>query len=496
VRNICKEYFGISCKVSLITASELTDNDIAPKGTTYFSIKLSLSEVKLEKVLNSLKYIISSNVILHDIDITQDIPYITHREQVKEHILKKGIEQKLIIDDLSKVGRNCISFYNKDPSDKESLLRIKVYNKFVQMLESCDVRTTLGSRIHNLFVDPSRSMKNIFELTKYTGLTRIEIKFYGSSIYDVNYYVNRFNYIKDRYLQGCQFYKVSFENQWKQLVNNIYKDHVIMIYLTEEKMFAYCHWWNSITRKMQGGYKKITSNDNLETLIANYSFSGMNTKLIIVNSEGQVHKEYKREESSNVTITLIPGPYGGLYPQIPAELDPEDVGLVEYRRICIGWPKNRIRAESHPLTQIIEISDSEELEEITNCSGYKAAYKVLKPYSVYQAIAKGQLDWRGEQHLFLNVLEDNRILLKIRCGKQLYILMKDEVKRTFFRTQNLTAGGRDINVVLERPSHLYYESSDEQTQDEERSLNSDDNQQDEETPMESLIDRMKRLMRE
>jgi hypothetical protein len=244
---------------------------------------------------------------------------------------------------------------------------------------------------------------------------------------------------------------------------------------------------------MQGGYKKITSNDNLETLIANYSFSSMNTKLITVNSDGKMQKEYKRQES---TITLIPGPYGGLYPQIPAELDPEDVGLVEYRKIHIGWPSSRIRPESLPLTQIIEITDAEELKEITNYSGYKAAYKVLKPYSIYEVIAKGQSHWRGEQHLFLNVLEDNRILLKIRCGQQLYLLMINEVNRTFFRTQNLTAGGRDINVALERPSQIYNESSDEQTQDEERSLNSDDNQQDEETPMESLIDRMKRLMRE
>jgi hypothetical protein len=105
---------------------------------------------------------------------------------------------------------------------------------------------------------------------------------------------------------------------------------------------------------------------------------------------------------------------------------------------------------------------------------------MLKPYSIYQAIPKGQSQWRGEQHLFLNVLEDNRILLKIRCGQQLYLLMINEVNRIFFRTQNFTAGGRDINVALERPSQIYHESSDEE----------------EETPMESLLDRMKRLTRE
>jgi hypothetical protein len=456
IRRKCKEDFGNSFRIDLLAAhkgvSELIKDDIAPQGTQYFSLKISLSEVSIEKVLYFLGNITSDNVILHDIDITQDVPYITNRETVEEHILGRGIEKRFIVSDLHKVGKNCISFYNRDPLDDtgSTLLRIKVYNKFIQMLESSSVRTTLGSRLHNIFVDPTDSMKRTFLRTRKVGLTRIEVKFYGQEIRSLDYYIRKFMRTKIRYLQGCKFYKASFEHQWRELINKIYKDQVIMVYLKRDNIFAYCHWWNSITKKMQGCYNTISQNDDLKTLIANYSFNEMTTKLIIVDTDGEVCKEYKRVTNA---ITLIPGPQRGLYPQSRAQLSPEDVGLVEYRGISIGWPDCRIRPSDGPLAQIIEISESEEVEIITHFSGYKVAYSVLKPYSRYKVIAKGVSEWRGREYLFLDIINCNdSSLLKIRCGEQLCKLMIDKTKKTYFITQNLIPGGRDINVELYRES--------------------------------------------
>ena len=450
VRYQCKEHFDNSFNIDLLAAhtgvSELIKDDIAPKGTQYFSLKISLSENSIERVLDFLENIISNNVILHDIDITQDVPYITNREKVEEHILEKGIERRFIVNDLYKVGKNCLSFYNRDPSEDtgSTLLRIKVYNKFIQMLESSGVRTTLGSRIHNMFVDPTDSIKRTFERTREVGLTRIEMKFYGQEIRSLDYYVRKFVRTKRRYLQGCRFYKVSFDSQWRRLIDEIYEDQVIMVYLKSDNMFAYCHWWNSITKKMQGCYNKITQNEDLKTLIANYSFNGMTTKLITVDIDGETCKEYRRITNA---ITLIPGPQRGLYPRGSAQLCAEDVGLVEYQGISIDWPDFRIRPSDSPLAQITEVSESEDLEDITRFTGYNAAYAILEPYSKYQAIAKGVSKWRGKECLFLDVIGCNdSLLLKIRCGEQLYKLMISKTKKTYFITQNLTPGGRDINV--------------------------------------------------
>ena len=77
IQKMCKRSFGGSFQIKRLHSSTLMDNDIAPKGTEYYCIKISLSLVPLERVLNCIRKIICNDIILHDIDITQDVPYIT-----------------------------------------------------------------------------------------------------------------------------------------------------------------------------------------------------------------------------------------------------------------------------------------------------------------------------------------------------------------------------------------------------------------------------------
>ena len=168
----CKQEFGKRFQLKLLRQSKLEDNDIAPINIPYFSFKVSLSDVLINEVKkHSLTSLISSKIILHDIDIAQDIQNITTRNDVERFILDNElVKEEDIIDDIIKVGDNSISFYNEDQS-----LKIKVYNKFKQMLESCDVMIVLGSRIHHLFVDPLLSLQATMKRTSEAGVTRIEI---------------------------------------------------------------------------------------------------------------------------------------------------------------------------------------------------------------------------------------------------------------------------------------------------------------------------------
>lgn len=248
-----------------------------------------------------------------------------------------------------------------------------------------------------------------------------------------------------------------------------------MTYLQKDQMFGYCQWWNSITKKMQGGRKKIQSSDNIDTLIANYSFNRIPTKFIFIDEEEE-NKVIVSFRRTSEAITLIPGQKGGLYPHIRAKLSPRDVGLIRYRGVHIGWPESRQLPESAPLASIIEISESQELGEITNFQSYQAAYRSLESYTRYEVIAQGRSVWRGQEHLFLNVIDDNGSLFKIRCGEQLRDLMDGITEKVQFMTQGLTPGGRDINVVPyehvqdedeeESLGELSQDSSEEPLQDE------------------------------
>jgi hypothetical protein len=445
IQQKCKQYFDSSFELKMIRSDELKDDDIAPVGTPYYCFKISLSEVPIGHILSKLKNIVCEGIILHDIDIAQDIKCITTRKDVKDHILKNGVYKENIVDDRSKVGDNCISFYDNSHS-----VKVKVYNKFVQMLESCDVMTILGSRLHNLFVDPSPSFKETLSRTKNMGLTRIEVKFYGSDIYDKQDYITWFNDVKAM-LQGCKFYRSSFENQWKQLVKNIYNKQVIMIYLEDKNFFAYCHWWNSLTGKMQGGTQSKVYKKDVPLLVSNYSFNGMITKLIRINinSKDVTEEEYKRTTSG---ITLIPGPRGGLYPQTEGLLLPDEVGLVEYKEIKIGWSDIQIAKESVPLATIIRTTGEEEkLESLSDLmvSHYKAAYSILEENTRYKVISKGQLSYRGKECTVIEVTDENLNAIKVRCSTNLENYLENKTTKLWFETGTVitrTNNNKDISI--------------------------------------------------
>src|SRR3979490_1474454 len=362
-----------------------------------------------------------------------------------EHILKNGILKRDIVDDRRKVGDNCISFYIPDHS-----MKIKVYNKFIQMLERCDVMTVLGSRIHNLFIDPTDYMKYIIQGLLHTGMTRIEIKFYDRELCPMNYYIDYFKQVKTN-LEGCNFYKVSLERQWKQLVRRIYNKEVIMIYLKEKRFFAYCHWLNSQTGKIQGGTQKRVYERHIQLLVSNYSFNKTTSKLITITNDNTKVEEYKRTVSN---ITLIPAPKGSLYPRIQSILSPEDIGLVEFKGIKIGWPDKRIRSDSLPLSPIERVGENNNNNESRNItdplvSHYRAGYSILNTDTIYKVITKGSLYYRGSKCTVIEVKNKKGEILKVRCGRMLEDLLEDISCITYFKTGSIIHINKIKDIAVE-----------------------------------------------
>lgn len=316
------------------------------------------------------------------------------------------------------------------------------------MLESCDVMTTLGSRIHNLFVDPTKSMRKTIYRTSDTGVTRIEIKVYGGKVRKCQWYLNQFENIK-YCLRGCKFYRCSFEDQWKNLVDKIYDKQVTMVYFEEDRFFAYCHWWNSLTGKMQGGSQRNVAKKDLASLISNYSFNGVKTKVFYIGNEKTIIEEFKRVENN---ITLIPGPRGGLYPKVRSRISPEEVGLVNYRGFHIGWTNKTMEKTSSALAAIRKISTGLELQEITDLSvsHYRAGHSILNTNTKYKVIAKGRLMYRDRECTVIEVLDEEDQLIKIRCGPILSEVMEDKIQTFVIQTGKIIRTSyqtRDIEII-------------------------------------------------
>ena len=152
-----------------------------------------------------------------------------------------------IVDDVDQVGNNCISWYAR--TETGILLRIKVYNKLVQMLESVDIRKSIGSRLHDLVSNSSDEFQQILLNASEYGLTRVEIKVHSQDVYDLQSYINLMNDTLD-FIYGCRVYKQSFENHWRLLVDQVFDKPVVMVYDRINKIFGYSHWYNSLTHRM------------------------------------------------------------------------------------------------------------------------------------------------------------------------------------------------------------------------------------------------------
>jgi hypothetical protein len=432
--------------VSYLNSGKSTDNDIIEIGTSYVSFKVSLSNEDPEQLVRNLKkgnsVLRSSQIFLRDIDVTADCFGSTTREHVKKYIVENGIaSEEHIVKDRNKVGNNCISWYMTSGSGVR--LRIKVYNKFVQMLESAEVRSYIGSRLSSIVADPSKRFRDVLKECKNHGLTRIEIKVYSQDIYGIESYIGIMYNLLD-VLDKCTVYSTSFEDQWKALVDEIHNKKVLMVYIRDSKTFSYCHWYNSLTRRRQGITKGNVEAKDIENLIANYSFNERVTKYIEMDSDGSERTEqlFSRVQRN---ITLVPGPKGSLYPSIE-DIDQsilssfEDMGLVDYKGMNIGWPR-RITRSSRPLSVMdrLEKDDRAEnaMERINNPNrvAYRVSHCVLSPDSIYKIVAVGRRDYHSQPAVFLRVVDENRNETKVRCGSILFRLISpivDTITETFY----------------------------------------------------------------
>ena len=371
----------------------------------------------MEAILSTLK---ESSIILHDIDLTHDCRYITTRHYLEAHLEDKGFTP---INDRRRVGDHCVSWMGNTKGTVD--IRYKVYNKFVQMVESAEVRKSLGSRMDELVAMEGRFAERLYR-HKDHGFSRLELTFYGTELLELAEYQKRIdNAVK--LLKGCTTFDCSFKRQWKQRAKCI--TSMVAVYFPKKKLFAYCHWWNSITSKKNGYLWKKVSKDVVGILLANFSFNDRPIYYFEACEEGNSisitkEKVYQRVEGTTA-ITLIPGGQKGMYPAQDAfhreVREFGEMGIVEVDNITIGWPKKRYGKRSAPLAQIVEMcSDDDDggyVRKIKrpSASSYTAAHRALEEGVQYAIVAASCINYRGEPRWHFIT----QCGVRVRAGKSL-----------------------------------------------------------------------------
>ncbi|KAG0042773.1 hypothetical protein BGZ90_009284, partial [Linnemannia elongata] len=149
-----------------------------------------------------------------------------------------------------------------------------------------------------------------------------------------------------RLLDGCTTFDYSYEQHWIERAELI--KAMVAVYIPGSKVFAYCHWWSSVTRKYGYMWSKVSAPLALH-LVANYSFNDRPIYYVEAkvseNGTVKVTKEMYEREPGCKAKTLVPGGSKGMFPSYAlfdrAVYKFADMGIVPVDNIRIRWPKRR-----------------------------------------------------------------------------------------------------------------------------------------------------------
>lgn len=375
-----------------------------------------------------------SGLSLADIDFTIDCENITTRAHVERWIDNRYP----IVDRRDRTGDNCISWQMDD--DRFEKFRSKLYNKAVQMIESGGVRVALGSSMHE-YIAEGVAVQNSVMSYKSTGISRLELTFYGDVLYPASTYRE---VLMDVYkqLSTCVTYKNSLANQWKALEPRL--TQVLAVYEPETKFFAMCQWWNSLTGKMHGTSTKINKAEDLMKLLGNYSFNNRPIHLITLTERNEAVSSYIRVGTSQ-PVTMLPGVKGGLYSARKDGMKRlEEYGLGSVTPGRLDWvPHMSYRtgalADLTPYTKNEPDIDSltRDLENLTvNNKTFEAVYVGLKENSTYTIVGVGMAMFRKNECTYVTTSTGQRV----RCGAYLEKIVKDLESRGNFHVFTIRTG--------------------------------------------------------
>jgi hypothetical protein len=451
-----EKYFG---KMPMLHEYMLSDSSFI---ACYIAIKVSwkahaVFDHAYDVISSIIPTLIDKGIVLHDLDISLDCAGISDRFVITRFLQTRAINQSQIVKDCQSVGNNCISWYDTTGEDNVPI-RTKVYNKFVQMLESSDIRSSLGTQLANFVANPCAEFTRKLLQYKDSGMTRFEITFYTPNLYPVEGYKG---VLFETYavMQQCPAYNVPFALQWSAIIERL--KQMCAVYVENKNTFAYCHWWNSMTQRLHGTSTRNVSPEKLVDLLANFSFNARPITCIFVNASDNAYdvtniKHYSRLDGCSA-ITYTAGGRNSLLNPSRAQFTTStllpsfaSVGLVPYDNITIEWPMNHSRAR---ITDIYEVRDFEStddtLREIQNTMFVTVAdYLHLTIGCSYSVVAYGHAMYRSKAYLCI-VLSDGS---KVRCttsGLCETIVRSIETKRQFsFVVNAVNKGYRNRNVLV------------------------------------------------
>ena len=226
LKNVSDEYRTIKYKIN---TSEL-------KLTPLYN---TLTEQKIQDGLNKL------GLYIYDYDITSDLKGCIDKEKFIVYLMDnhdftfgEGKKHNNIIENDNTVSNTCLGFWLEN---KTGFLRVKLYDKFKQSMESGSVRGNVGSHLNNWINNPGNKLRDTLKKSLEFGILRLEISYTlekqiiktPPSLEQVKIDMDYVKSLLENAPNDTYFY-CSINNQYKRLIEQV-KENVIIYRIKDKK---------------------------------------------------------------------------------------------------------------------------------------------------------------------------------------------------------------------------------------------------------------------
>jgi len=246
----------------------------------YQEYKIACADVPYQTVLTFLrgKEYNNYSLYLKDIDITLDYAGSFNRDEVVQCMEEQlGFRcegehkhgERTILNNVRYVGNNCLT-YMEEVDDVTT--RCKIYNKFVQALESKAVRGYVGQHWRDWVAAENTRLAEARDRAKERGLTRAEVTFYinKDGVVPSDKFMSSVLLNVTRYVYPGLVYSTPFRDTWKVYCENMV--HSLVVIDRRRDMGIVVYSYNEFTKKISGHLVKNWNRDEkmvLATLLLN-----------------------------------------------------------------------------------------------------------------------------------------------------------------------------------------------------------------------------------
>ena len=249
-----------------------------------FVVKVDVSNIPIQELQKYIKELeqalFTIGYYIYCVDYTRDFSGTMDKEELAKYLIEEEdfrIEgdtsdmdkTHIVLKNNSSVGRHVLTYLRRD---RESMQRVKFYNKIVSNLEAGEVRNNFGGHIFDYVYSSNERLRRLFwhPDTKKRGITRIEVSLYGRQ-YRLSKNIGEFLIARELNLMSKKymlFYIQPAANQWKALAENI---NQCFILVDRPNHLVYIAWYgNSLTGRIAGvkiDYAKKRDKKQIENLI-------------------------------------------------------------------------------------------------------------------------------------------------------------------------------------------------------------------------------------